>query len=57
MKIYVGCYGEEVLTAVQKRRNEILVAENNSEEVHNIVKILEEIHFIMRKRIVYNLLN
>ena len=44
MKIYVGCYGEEVLTAVQKRRNEILVAENNSEEVHNIVKILEEIH-------------
>ena len=46
-----------MLPAVHQRCNEILAAAGNFDRAQHIVIFLEEIHFIMRQRIMIKLLN
>ena len=41
VNIYVDCSGKEMLPDVHQRCNDILAAEDNSDEAHNIVKCFE----------------
>ena len=45
-----------MLTPVQKMRDNILKVRYNSDEAQHLVRVLEEINFIMRQRIMTNLL-
>ena len=57
LKIYVDCSGEEVLMVAHKRCTEIRAVEDNYDKSQQIVKDLEDIHFIVRNFIMDKLLN
>ena len=57
VEIYVDCAGEEVQPELQQRCNDVLSAEDSSDDSQHLVKKLVCIHFISGQSITTKLMN